>query len=245
METKNDIYTTQECDGQCSRCPFARDTPLGLLQENELSMLEKHTVPHHFMRKACTFTEGPTLGSVYMIRRGTVKVSIPGRQGKEHIVRMGGNGSIIGYQSILTENISPTTATAMTETDVCAISKSCFFSLLGSTDHVSLGSGRIRRCYDRKHHKVSGRAQKTWPYIAVGQTYYHNRHERTGNAGRLRVKKTERNGNTSGFKHTGNKIRRRRGGFLPQARNAFCHERRKRNTIRCTGVFIHKTVGIG
>lgn len=137
METKNDIYTTQECDGQCSRCPFARDTPLGLLQENELSMLEKHTVPHHFMRKACIFTEGSTLGSVYMIRQGTVKVSIPGRQGKEHIVRMGGNGSIIGYQSILTENISPTTATAMTETDVCAISKSCFFSLLRSNVQLS------------------------------------------------------------------------------------------------------------
>lgn len=136
MEIK-DSYSVSECDGRCSRCTFARSTPLGLLQENELSALEKHTMPQHFMRKAYIFSEGSTLGSVYMIRRGTVKVSIPGRQGKEHIVRMAGSRGLIGYQSILTENISPTTATAMTETDVCAIGKSCFFSLLRSNVQLS------------------------------------------------------------------------------------------------------------
>ena len=89
------------------------------------------------MRKAVIFSQGAVLQNVYLIRRGTVKISIPGRAGKEHIVRLAGAGDMIGYQSVLTENISPTTATAMTPTDVCVIPKACFFSLLRSNNTLA------------------------------------------------------------------------------------------------------------
>ena len=91
----------------------------------------------HFMRKAVIFAQGDILQNVYLIRRGTIKVSIPGRAGKEHIVRLSGARDLIGYQSVLTENISPTTATAMTPTEVCVIPKSCFFSLLRSNNTLA------------------------------------------------------------------------------------------------------------
>ena len=116
-----------ECIGRCAECGFPDTTVLKHLTASERQLLEKCASGQHFMRKAVIFAQGDILQNVYLIRRGTIKVSIPGRAGKEHILRLSGARDLIGYQSVLTENISPTTATAMTPTEVCVIPKSCFF----------------------------------------------------------------------------------------------------------------------
>ena len=133
-----DIYPSYiPCPGKCSVCGFPDMTVLKHLSPSERLVLEKSGTGQRFPRKAVIFSQGDILQNVYLIRRGTVKVSIPGRAGKEHIVRLSGVGDLIGYQSVLTENISPTTAAAMTETDVCTISKACFFSLLRSNNTLA------------------------------------------------------------------------------------------------------------
>lgn len=126
-----------ECIGRCAECGFPDTTVLKHLTASERQLLEKCASGQHFMRKAVIFAQGDILQNVYLIRRGTIKVSIPGRAGKEHIVRLSGARDLIGYQSVLTENISPTTATAMTPTEVCVIPKSCFFSLLRSNNTLA------------------------------------------------------------------------------------------------------------
>ncbi len=126
-----------ECCGRCSDCDFTDATVLRHLSPGERSLLEKSASGVRLMRKAVVFSQGAILQNVYLIRRGTVKISIPGRAGKEHIVRLSGAGDMIGYQSVLTENISPTTATAMTPVELCVVPKACFFSLIRSNNALS------------------------------------------------------------------------------------------------------------
>lgn len=126
-----------ECSGRCSGCGFPDAAVLRHLTPGERMLLEKSAGGAFMLRKAVIFSQGATLQNVYLIRRGTVKISIPGRAGKEHIVRLAGAGDMIGYQSVLTENISPTTATAMTPVELCVVPKACFFSLIRSNNALS------------------------------------------------------------------------------------------------------------
>ena len=175
-----------DCPGRCSECAFPDTTVFKHLNPAERLLLEKSATGERFTRKAVIFTQGDILQNVYLIRQGTVKVSIPGRAGKEHIVRLSGSDDLIGYQSILTENISPTTATAMTPTDVCVLPKACFFSLLRSNNTLarrilSMLAREIEnaqyRMYSLSYKSVRGRIAESllamaryYGYQADGQT---------------------------------------------------------------------------
>lgn len=174
------------CPGRCSQCAFPATTLLQYLSASEKNLLDKSVENKRFPRKSTIFAQGSVLQYVYLVRRGTVKISIPGRAGKEHIVRLSGAGDLIGYQSVLTDNISPTTATAMTETDICTVNKTVFFSLLKSNNtlarHIlSMLAREIEnaqyRMYSLSYKSVRGRIAESllslaryYGYQADGQT---------------------------------------------------------------------------
>lgn len=69
---------------------------------------------------------------VFIIEKGSVKLHIPSGQGRDQIIRMAGEGDIIGHRAMLTDQPHTTTAEALEETHVCFLSKDVFYRLYGN-----------------------------------------------------------------------------------------------------------------
>ncbi len=73
---------------------------------------------------------------VFVIEKGKVKLHVPAVQGRDQIVRMAGEGDIIGHRALLTDRPHSTTAEAIEETHVCFLSKDLFYRLYGNNKGV-------------------------------------------------------------------------------------------------------------
>ncbi|GAA4838668.1 Crp/Fnr family transcriptional regulator [Algivirga pacifica] len=74
-------------------------------------------------KKGQTFIlEGSPVYGLFFIRKGIVKVSATGYQGKEQILRFAGAGEILGHRGYGTEEVYRISATTMGESVICHIS---------------------------------------------------------------------------------------------------------------------------
>lgn len=73
---------------------------------------------------------------VFIIEKGKVKLHHPAGNGRDQIVRIAGDGDIIGHRALLTGQPHLTTAETLEETQVCFISKELFYRLYGNNKSV-------------------------------------------------------------------------------------------------------------
>lgn len=73
---------------------------------------------------------------VFVIEKGSVKLHLPSGTGHDQIVRLAGEGDIIGHRALLTNLPHTTTAEALEETHVCFLSKDVFHHLYGNNKNL-------------------------------------------------------------------------------------------------------------
>lgn len=76
------------------------------------------------------FTDGQVATHMFMIHRGRVKVVTRQAGGRERIIRIAGDGEVIGYRAIGDEPIYTATVTALSETRMNTIPMPLFLSTL-------------------------------------------------------------------------------------------------------------------
>jgi CRP-like cAMP-binding protein len=84
------------------------------------------------------FYEGNQPQGLYCISSGKVKIHKLGDDGKEQIVRLAKDGSIIGYRSLLSNENYFATATAIEDTVVCFFPKAVYLNLLLNNSSFSM-----------------------------------------------------------------------------------------------------------
>jgi CRP-like cAMP-binding protein len=89
----------------------------------------KHT-QLHFSKGEHIFAAGRVADRMYMIHRGRVKVTASYVKGKERIIRLAGDGEVLGHRGIGDEPIYSATATALSNTVVNVIPMQLFLSTL-------------------------------------------------------------------------------------------------------------------
>jgi CRP/FNR family transcriptional regulator len=84
------------------------------------------------------FSEGIPPSGLFCIHTGKVKVYKTGDHGREKIVRLAGDGDVIGYRALLAGVPSTVSAAALEESSVCCIPTETFFNLLKSNGGFSM-----------------------------------------------------------------------------------------------------------
>jgi len=131
---------------------------LSLEQLTELSDKIKRLT---FKKGQVIFNEGNQPYGLYCLKKGKVKISKLGDEGKEQIVRLAKDASLVGYRSILSSTSYYATATAIDETEVCYIPKSMIFQLIKENPNFSLAMiGLLSDDLKRAENKITNMAQK-------------------------------------------------------------------------------------
>ncbi|HVZ41894.1 MAG TPA: Crp/Fnr family transcriptional regulator [Candidatus Kapabacteria bacterium] len=74
---------------------------------------------------------------LYCIHRGNVKLYKVGRDGREQIIRIAGEGDIVGYRALISGEKYSMFAMPMEDSQICHIPRHVFLGLLGTSGNLS------------------------------------------------------------------------------------------------------------
>ena len=89
------------------------------------------------------FYEGNHSNGLYCIYSGKVKLTKLGEDGKEQVVRFAKTGDILGYRSPLSNEPYHATASAMSDSHICHLSKKKFIALMASNPKLSWNTMQV------------------------------------------------------------------------------------------------------
>ncbi len=93
-------------------------------------LMNERNVSRTFCKGDHIFTQGEKAEHIYMITTGRVKVIVGNIKGSERIVRLAGNGEVVGHRGIGEDPVYTATAIALSETRMESIPMPLFFSVL-------------------------------------------------------------------------------------------------------------------
>ena len=111
-------FQTLSCNDGClvrSNSIFKHLTP----EELEKVTFEKTT--EKYKRGSIIYREGSRINGCYCIQKGVIKVFKTGIDGKEQIIRFARVGDIIGFRSVLSNELACTTAEVLDDAGLCYI----------------------------------------------------------------------------------------------------------------------------
>ena len=131
-------YSGKVEEPKCEKCNTISKSVFCTLTKNEISDLSGNKSYNVYKKHQVIFYEGNQPQGLYCISSGKVKIHKLGDDGKEQIVRLAKDGSIIGYRSLLSNENYYATATAIEDTVVCFFPKAVYLNLLASNSNFSM-----------------------------------------------------------------------------------------------------------
>lgn len=122
-------------------CELCATRNLGLfcqLTVADQAMCNQHKTTNIYRTGQVLFYEGNRPVGVYCIFSGKVKLYKTGAGGRLQIVRLAGQGDLLGYRSLIADETYLATAEVLEEATICFIDKSTFFELLSRNRTLSM-----------------------------------------------------------------------------------------------------------
>ena len=89
-------------------------------------------------RRETIFEEGDIVKGIYFILHGKVKIFMSWGSQKVNIVRLAGDGQILGHRGYGLDSIYPVSAVALEDTEVCFIDNQLFWTLVKTNPDLHL-----------------------------------------------------------------------------------------------------------
>jgi CRP/FNR family transcriptional regulator len=138
----------------CTDCEVRLRSILDEVEDSNLVAMSEAKGRLVYKKGQVVFSDGTLPRGLFCMHSGKVKVYKTGEEGKNHIVRFGKPGDILGYRSLLSGEAYRATATALEESIICCIPKETFFRVLESDVAFSRGVMRLLaselRCAEEK-----------------------------------------------------------------------------------------------
>lgn len=103
----------------------------------DLASLAQNKRVTHLKKKSELFKEGETAASVFFVQSGEIKVSRLHQDGKEFITNLYGANDFFGFEPILKDEPYQDTAVAMRDSEIIAVPKEDFLTLIYKRPDVS------------------------------------------------------------------------------------------------------------
>jgi len=123
MKNLQNFPTCEECIAKGH--PIFKD-----LSPEELDNINFQKGCSFYKRGNTIFQEGHRINGFYCVHSGIIKMYKTGIDGKEQIIRFAKNGDIIGYRSVLNQELACTTAKVIEDATLCFLPSDTLFSLL-------------------------------------------------------------------------------------------------------------------
>ncbi len=145
----------------CETCGSRHKSIFCSLEMGELALFTASKSCMSFRKGQMIFNEGSHPLGIFCINNGKVKVAHTGQDGKEQIVRMAREGDVLGYRALLSGERYNASAIALDDTEVCFIPREPFFTVLKSSQGLSLQVIRLLATELRKaENTITDLAQK-------------------------------------------------------------------------------------
>jgi len=124
--------------GKCQSCIIKKFNSLNKLTHDQLTHITDHKSELSFKKGEVIFAEGVHLKGIYCVRTGNCKMTKLSSNGKDQIVRFVRDGELLGYRSVIGEEPTSLSVTALEDMSACFISKDEVFEMLRSNPDFSL-----------------------------------------------------------------------------------------------------------
>lgn len=108
---------------KCEQCIIKQFNSLKALDKDELISFSICKASMHIKKGDIIFNEGDTVNGVYCINEGLCKLSKLSANGKNQIVKIIVKGDLLGYRSLVSDEVSNLQAVALTDMKLCFIPK--------------------------------------------------------------------------------------------------------------------------
>ena len=105
----------------CENCFNEADSLFHYLSPEEMDELYSRSMARSFKKGEILYHEGRRINGVYCVQKGIVKIFKTGFDGKEQILMFARHGDIIGYRSVLANELACTTARMIENGSLCFI----------------------------------------------------------------------------------------------------------------------------
>jgi len=123
---------------ECFQCFKSSDSVFHYLSSEELSDLLKIVTPKTYGKGETLYHEGGKITGAYCVFSGIIKIYKTGFDGKEQIIMFAKKGDIIGYRSVLANELACTTSKILEESKLCFIPASVLIRLIKQNAVFSL-----------------------------------------------------------------------------------------------------------
>jgi len=122
---------------QCNLCTIRKTTILADLKEDDLNRIEGFIREKTFPARHIVFWEGDPVESIYLIKRGNIKLYKTQSDGRSQILRIDGTGGILGFDSLFSPAYLATAETIV-ESVLCQIRANDFRTLIEKEPEMNL-----------------------------------------------------------------------------------------------------------
>ncbi len=126
----------------CGDC-FSFNSIFNSLTDNELDILNFEKGCNFYKRGNVIYQERNRIAGVYCVNKGIIKLYKTGIDGREQIVKFAQKGDIIGYRSILSQELACTTAKAIEDSVLCFVPAGLFMRLIQENNDFSMQVMRL------------------------------------------------------------------------------------------------------
>lgn len=148
--------------GACEHCFIKNDNEFRTLVFEELESFSRSKTTLNIKKGENIVTEGHVMNGIYCLRNGKCKLSKLNTNGKSQIIKFLKQGDILGQRSILSEEPSGLTITALEDMQVCFIPKSKVLQSIKENPSFSLQMMKnISHQLNEANNSISMMAQKS------------------------------------------------------------------------------------
>lgn len=122
----------------CLDCLKDNDSIFKYLIPEELKRIDDTKICNIYKRGNVVYHEGSRINGFYCIHSGIVKVFQTGIDGREQIVYFAKSGDIIGYRSVLSDELACTSAKVIEDSVLCFIPADVLVELIKGNGNFSL-----------------------------------------------------------------------------------------------------------
>lgn len=112
------------------RWNFTTKSVINVLSEDEYAFLFSNQTAQQYNKGEVIFREGTVPSGIFIIQGGKVKKYKSDREGREQIIYVAGEGELIGYHAVLSEERYPDSAAALEKSLLSFIPKEDFLEVL-------------------------------------------------------------------------------------------------------------------
>ncbi len=124
-------------ENQFSHYFFSSESILDALPARDRVLFERHLRLKKIPKGRTLFEEGSHPRTVFILKRGRVKIFQRNPDGGQQIVYIYSSGEMFGYRPLLSDDLHPATATTIEECGIYFLSDRAFLELLGKSSVLS------------------------------------------------------------------------------------------------------------